>query len=79
MEFDKGDVIVKIGESEKWYIYSVEDGFYFIGCLDNQDKWAEVKLQKEVDKDFVKVDEVEEDEVDRKIMVGFNRKFGCLA
>lgn len=69
MEFNKGDVIVKIGESEKWYIYSVEDGFYFIGCLDNLDELAEVKIQKEVDKDYVKVDEMEEDEVDSKVLM----------
>ena len=75
MEFNKGDVIVKIGESEKWYIYSVEDGFYFIGSLDNLDELAEVKIQKEVDRDYVKVDEMEEDEVDIKVMIDFYRKF----
>lgn len=59
-EFKVGDVIVRIGESRKMYVYAVQDGFYYVASLTSGS--AYVFPCGECESNYVVVDWITEDQ-----------------
>ena len=59
-EFKVGDVIVRIGESRKMYVYAVQDGFYYVASLTSGS--AYVFPCGECEGNYVVVDWITEDQ-----------------
>lgn len=64
-EFKVGDVIVRIGEPRKLYVYAVQDGFYYVASLTSGS--AYVFPCGECESNYVVVDWITEDQASKAI------------